>query len=288
MMAFSSLALISARATISAIDILTMLSASYLYLLCQALDIRTLQAEFHPLSSTIISEELTRAFPELDVEDVGKLAKGVVRAFEKSLEGLMGMDAVGQMECAMSGTSSVLIDFFASLPPSPLPPTTDFTTTSSAASSASANSSSLSLPSSPASPSTPSTPNWLSSIKQFQSRTSSRLSSTLQTLRLSYLSGEKGEAPADDMLGHTKGIYSFVRRELGVKMHGIRNYERFEGAHSSTTGALDGLTGDASDSDGLAGGEGEGEFGESSIGGDVSLIYEVCNLFFLSFWGEVG
>ena len=51
--------------------------------------------------------------------------------------------------------------------------------------------------------------------------------SLLEQLRRAYLSGERGAAPAAAYLGKTRPFYEFVRVELGVRMHGAENLDRF-------------------------------------------------------------
>ncbi|KAI0260178.1 phenylalanine ammonia-lyase [Gloeopeniophorella convolvens] len=76
--AVNSLALISARATINSLEVLSMLTSSYLYLLCQAFDIRAMQAEFNRELIPIIEEELATHFGT-------KIDATVVRAVLKSI-----------------------------------------------------------------------------------------------------------------------------------------------------------------------------------------------------------
>ncbi|KAJ7203315.1 L-Aspartase-like protein, partial [Mycena pura] len=56
--AVNSLALISGRATIDSLDVLSLLIASYLYVLCQALDLRALQVELVAGLDEIARDEL--------------------------------------------------------------------------------------------------------------------------------------------------------------------------------------------------------------------------------------
>ena len=67
----------------------------------------------------------------------------------------------------------------------------------------------------------------------------------LHTLRTSYLDGSRGPFPASPYLGATRPMDEFIRRTLGIKMHGYENLTYFE--------------------DG---------FGDVLIGGNISVIYE--------------
>ncbi|KAJ8087888.1 hypothetical protein PM082_006745 [Marasmius tenuissimus] len=68
----------------------------------------------------------------------------------------------------------------------------------------------------------------LTSISKFQGNVASRATSLMNELRLAYLSGSRGQAPALKYLGRTRAMYEFVRVELGVKMHGLDNVTGFE------------------------------------------------------------
>ncbi|EJF57760.1 Phenylalanine/histidine ammonia-lyase, partial [Dichomitus squalens LYAD-421 SS1] len=56
--AVNSLALISARATLNSLDVLSLLTSSYLYALCQALDLCALLHEFQLEVDDILRERL--------------------------------------------------------------------------------------------------------------------------------------------------------------------------------------------------------------------------------------
>lgn len=94
----------------------------------------------------------------------------------------------------------------------------------------------------------------VSAIVEFRRTVTTRAAALLQSLRREYLSGSRGQTPASHLMGRTRALYEFIRRDLGVKMHGLVNHELFEGE-----GALEGD---------------EAVFGEGSIGGEVSKIYE--------------
>ncbi|KAJ8076519.1 hypothetical protein PM082_000942 [Marasmius tenuissimus] len=67
----------------------------------------------------------------------------------------------------------------------------------------------------------------LSSIATFRTHVSSRATKVMNDLRMSYLSGERGAAPASPYLGKTKLVYEYIRVGLGVKMHGLDNITAF-------------------------------------------------------------
>ncbi|KAF8908037.1 L-Aspartase-like protein [Mucidula mucida] len=95
--AVNSLALISGRATINSLETLSILMASYLYLICQAYDLRALQEELYAGERTIVKEEL------------GNLFAGTLS--QSDLELLTGKVSNRMVKVAAS-SSTVLVDFF--------------------------------------------------------------------------------------------------------------------------------------------------------------------------------
>ena len=57
-------------------------------------------------------------------------------------------------------------------------------------------------------------------------------------LRGAFLSGKRGPTPAAHLLGNTRPLYEFVRKNLGVPMHGLANLHKWEGmgVEGRTTG----------------------------------------------------
>ncbi|KAF7372051.1 Phenylalanine ammonia-lyase [Mycena venus] len=187
--AVNSLALISARATIQSLDVLTMLTASCLYILCQAVDIRALQDEFGTRLCEIVREELHESFGKAYADNT-TLLPDICAIFRGSIERTSNMDAADQMDEVAASSSTVLLKFF---------------TTEYAGSSATA----------------------LSAIPAFQLRVAERGTTLLQLLRSAFLAGERGASPASTYLGKTKAVYEFVRLMLGIKLHGVENQSGF-------------------------------------------------------------
>ncbi|KAF7363164.1 Phenylalanine ammonia-lyase [Mycena venus] len=187
--AVNSLALISARATIQSLDVLTMLTASCLYILCQAVDIRALQDEFGTRLCEIVHEELHESFGKA-YADSTTLLSDICAVIRGSIERTSNMDAADQMHEVAASSSTVLLKFF----------TTEYTGSSATA---------------------------LSAIPAFQLRLAERGTTLLQSLRSAFLAGERGASPASAYLGKTKAVYEFVRLMLGIKLHGVENQSGF-------------------------------------------------------------
>ena len=109
----SSLALISARATINALDVLTMLTASYLYLLCQAFDIRALQADFNRAFVPIVEEELFAHFGE---RLRGRKSQDILKSMFQTLDSTTTMDAAPRMTKVADAAVPILMDHLTSDP----------------------------------------------------------------------------------------------------------------------------------------------------------------------------
>ncbi|KAF8891770.1 L-Aspartase-like protein [Infundibulicybe gibba] len=192
--AVNSLALISARATLNSLEVLSMLLSSYLYALCQALDLRALQTELTIGLNQIVTEEVAISFgSSLSGPNLVALTKKITSVMRDTLDTTSTMDAPERMQKVAASSSTTLIDFFTG------PGFTDAATTGSA----------------------------LTNIPAFRSHVASRATTLLDELRRDFLSGARGPAPASAYLNKTRPIYEYVRVTLGIRMHGSENYNRF-------------------------------------------------------------
>ncbi|THH18112.1 hypothetical protein EW146_g2821 [Bondarzewia mesenterica] len=194
--AVNSLALISARATINSLEVLSMVTSTYIYLICQALDLRAMQTEFREGVSEIIDEELLSHFgASLSASDASSILRSMTATMFKAIDSTSTMDAVPRMAKVATSTSTALVEFF--------------TSPSSSISSPSANISAL------------------SALPAFRDAFAARGAQLLVTLRREYLSGARGPAPASKYLNKTRPVYEFVRLTLGIPMHGRENLAVF-------------------------------------------------------------
>ncbi|KAI0034707.1 phenylalanine ammonium lyase [Vararia minispora EC-137] len=188
--AVNSLALISARMTVTAVDVLSLLSATYLYLLCQALDLRALQAELAAELHTIVHDELRAYFPSLmQAPGASAFEARVLTAMTGALDSTSTMDAVPRM-VAVAATSTPLL--VSALAGSPL--VSEYS---------------------------------LTAFTDFRDTVAARAAFALSDLREQYLSGKRGSAPARRVLNRTRPLYEFVRVTLGISMHGEENRTLF-------------------------------------------------------------
>lgn len=204
--AVNSMALVSGRATINSLEVLSLLIASYLYSLCQALDLRALQSEFMDGMVTIVSDEFNASFPTISQRESAHLKIQLFKTFRESFEATSTMDSSERMVKIAAASTPVILDYFTR-------PEVDHD---------------LHVTSS-----------TVLAIPQFRYKVSERLHNLLDTLRRDYLSGERGPAPASKFLNKTRPIYDFVRLTLGIRMHGSENYSQFAnglGVDAVTTG----------------------------------------------------
>ncbi|KAJ7244157.1 phenylalanine ammonia-lyase [Mycena haematopus] len=204
--AVNSLALISGRATIDSLDILSQLIASYLYVLCQALDLRALHNELLDGLNKLATEELMLHFsPYLTQSELRQTTSQVCATLQAALNDTSTMDAAERMVKVAASSSTVLLDIFTS-------PSVSCSNPGAA----------------------------LASIPAFRHKVATRAERLLDELRRAYLFGERGASPASPHLNKTRPVYEFVRLTLGIKMHGAENYNSFAngmGVDEDTVGA---------------------------------------------------
>jgi phenylalanine ammonia-lyase len=171
-----------------------MLAASYLYHLCQAMDLRALQVDLVAGLKKIVIEELEANFFSYSSSQLATLAQGISYVMTETLMMTSTMDAVERMAKVAASGTNVLVDFFCG---------SGFTDDAVSALA-------------------------LRSVPMFRSSVASRAVTFMNHLRGEYLSGSKGAAPASMYLHKTRPIYDFIRITLGIPMHGSENYSQFK------------------------------------------------------------
>ncbi|KAF8312121.1 phenylalanine ammonium lyase, partial [Clavulina sp. PMI_390] len=120
--AVSSLALISARATINALEVLTMLMSTYIYVLCQAVDLRALQREFDRGIQAIVVDELLRHFPTIcpSASNIksGPLFASLMGTIRDTLDNTTTMDNVPRMHAVAQATTTPIVNYLLHASPS--------------------------------------------------------------------------------------------------------------------------------------------------------------------------
>lgn len=193
--AVNSLALVAGRYTLQAIEVLQLITASYLYLLCQAVDLRALQARMEERTG-----EVVRRLVEVHFAGEGVDVKMVKDAVWGAYDASANMDAQPRTEKAARASTQPLVDALLSSSPSALSALPAFQHALAAELLSASNALTTSFLTSTSSPSSPG---------------SSSDNSCYQ--------------PALPLLGRTGVLYAFIRGELGVRMHGRENLGLFEG-----------------------------------------------------------
>ncbi|KAI0090738.1 phenylalanine ammonia-lyase [Irpex rosettiformis] len=189
--AVNSLALISARATINSLEVLSLLTSSYILALCQALDLRALQYDYSASINTLTRDLLTRHFGTyLSTSQLDALYPRVTKAIAKALDATSNADAGSRLQQVAAATTTPIVDFCAS-------EGTDAITA-------------------------------ITNIMAFRAELAEQGAIRLNALRAEYLEGKRGLAPASQYLGKTKALYEFVRITLGVRLHGLENLHNWE------------------------------------------------------------
>lgn len=153
-----------------------------------------MQSEFLAGLHKIVSEEMEKSFAShLQADERHRLTSKVFQAMHNAHDSTSTMDAQERMQKIAASSTTVLMDYITG------PAFEKFESVGSA----------------------------LSGIPAFRSRVASQANILLDVLRRDYLSGERGPAPASKYLKRTRPVYEFVRKELGIRMHGTENYSRF-------------------------------------------------------------
>lgn len=201
--------------------------ASYFYILCQALDLRALQKHYNAALSDLLTEELTIYLAGIiPTTVIPSLHSQVMTAILASLEATTTMDAIPRLRTVASTTTTPILDFVSSC-------------------SVSING------------------DLVGAIAAFRSSFAKRAAQLLQDLRSSFLHGTSKSladtpgynslAPAALFLGRTRPVYEYIRIDLGIRTHGLENFNEFDNGLGNTEG-------------------------QPGIGRNVSVIYEVCEI----------
>ena len=111
---------------------------------------------------------------------------------EQTFDKTTVMDSADQMQAIAASTTPVILDLFSGVKRSDAASGPSFTT-----------------------------------LSDFRSRVATKATVLHEKLRREYLSGSRGPTPAIAKLGKTRGMYSYIRKDLAIKMHGTENFTQF-------------------------------------------------------------
>lgn len=199
--AINSLALISARKTSEANDVLSLLLATHLYCVLQAIDLRAIEFEFKKVHRPAIAESLRQhfgAFVSTEAE-LDALVSKVKKALAKRLDQTASYDLEPRWHDAYSMATGAVVEHLSTSP---------------------------SLASSAMNP--------LVSLNEWKLESARKAIELTREVRERFWSTPSGSAPALEYLGRTKALYLFVRETVGVK---ARRGDVFEGKPAATIGS---------------------------------------------------
>ncbi|UZJ56708.1 hypothetical protein CBS101457_006028 [Exobasidium rhododendri] len=190
--AVNSMALVSARYTIEAIETLSLLMSWSLYLLCQALDLRALQRKTAIQVEAGIVSSIQKYFSTwIDEENQEELAAKVFLRLNKRMDETSARDLSARLQDAYMNAGFEIVAYFSRLPSG-----------------------------GGADP--------LRNIMAWRDESVKETHSLYRRVTEDFLADPKG-CHASPLLGKTVKIYEFIRRTLGVPMHGQENAIEFEG-----------------------------------------------------------
>lgn len=154
------------------------------------MDLRALRLEFLDGLKVILEEEIDSGFGSFIAAPAQNTLSGkLYRVMEQTFDKTTVMDSADQMHAIAASSTPVIIDFFNSV----------------------GLSDNFSAPS-------------LGDLSDFRSRVATKATVLHEKLRREYLFGSRGPTPAIAKLGKTRCMYSYIRKDLGVKMHGTQNF----------------------------------------------------------------
>lgn len=178
--AINSLALISARYTMEAVELVSLLSASYLYTVCQALDLRVMQINFFKALEPILQTDLHDALHDILCEsDLDKLHRDIWIVLMENWSLTGNVDSEDRFNQVLDSCVVVLANFLVTRDDQPV--TSVF-----------------------------------SAIKTWKSRALSSLAATFLSTRSHFFESQN----TIDFLGNgTRKVYVYVRKVLRVPFH---------------------------------------------------------------------
>lgn len=194
----NSLAFISARKTIEACEVLSLLLSTHLYCATQAIDLRMLDANFQAEVRTLLEGLIEKHFSaHLSADKLAHMQKMTFIALIKRLEHTSSMDSTPRFEDAARTLIGLIVDYLMSS-------------------------------------STTSEEHALSTLGSFRAQFANSAASLYVRMRYQITSGQANYAQAKDQLGRTYAVYEAVRNDLDIQ---VRKGDVAEGKSGSSIGS---------------------------------------------------
>jgi phenylalanine ammonia-lyase len=206
----NSLALIAARYALEAVELVSLMSATYIFLLCQALDLRCLHLEFVEAARPAIHNLLREHFGKLVVSDE-RFGEFSAKSWNGVLEKWQSLSHLDLKDRAAVTIKESLGDLIHSL----IHETTDTATTSAAANS-----------------------NLLHIVELYKTQAAQTLSTIYDSTRDAFYNAQS----TAQYLGKASAmVYNFVRTDLDIPFHrGLVDHPTLLAAAAAKTNGVDG------------------------------------------------
>ncbi|KIJ37603.1 hypothetical protein M422DRAFT_781699 [Sphaerobolus stellatus SS14] len=205
----NSLALISARATVVSLEVLTMIVATSIYISCQAFDLRAMDTTLKEGFKQIISQSYKSQLDPTNSLWPGLLSS-LLSAFNSSFFENPKKDTEDRVNIAVRAIGCTLMEYaFRGSPTQPIL--------------------------------------FVGTLPKFQEEIQSLCRNFIQEIREKFLKSEAESLPTSGLLGKSRFMYEYVRKDLGIRMRGLENLNGFDKGLNVT---------------------------EPTVGENVSLIYE--------------
>ncbi|KAL9938676.1 hypothetical protein V8E36_002395 [Tilletia maclaganii] len=195
----NSMALVSCRYTVNAVETLSMMQAWMIYALCQAFDLRAVQVEFKLKLAEQIEESIQKFFSTwINSADQVALGRKIALRLTRRMDETSARDLHSRLTDAYTFGGYELIEYFTSLPSG-----------------------------GGADP--------LRTIMSWRDYSAEQTAVLYRRVTQKYLEDPRG-CHASAMLGRSRAIYQYVRRTLAVPMHGRENAVEFREAEGGKMG----------------------------------------------------
>ncbi|KAA8650133.1 aromatic amino acid ammonia-lyase [Aspergillus tanneri] len=114
--AVNSLAFLSARYTMQAVDLVSMMGACSIYVACQALDLRVLQLNFFHDTQSVLASTIRQVFEDiLRPHAQEKLSRGLAKVIQSAWSSTSRMDIRDRCRCVVDKSLPTILDEIASI-----------------------------------------------------------------------------------------------------------------------------------------------------------------------------
>ncbi|KIJ53823.1 hypothetical protein M422DRAFT_242086 [Sphaerobolus stellatus SS14] len=192
----NSLALISARATVNSLEVLSMIVATTVYASCQAFDIRAMDITINEGLEQIIMGSYESQLDRTGSRWPGLLSR-LISSFNMAFFNNPKKDAEDRVDTSVRAIGCTLMEYAFSGKP------TELTL-------------------------------FAEVLPKFQQEIKSACLNLIQETREMFLKSEPESLPTSRFLGKSRFLYEYVRKDLGIRMRGLENLNGFDKGLNAT------------------------------------------------------